>query len=116
MAELRFAYTAADVVISRAGSGSIFEISAFGRASILVPLEGAANDHQKTNAYAYSKTGAAVVVEKDNFTPHIVELEAREIIETPGRKERMESAAKSFARPESARVIADEIVKMSKKH
>ena len=115
MAELRFAYVAADVVVSRAGSGSIFEIAAFGRASILVPLEGAAQDHQKKNAYAYAKTGAAVVVERDNFTPHIVELKARDIISTPGAREKMESAARAFARPNAARVVAEEIVRIARR-
>ena len=115
MAELRFAYTAADIVVSRAGSGSIFEIAAFARASILVPLEGAAQDHQKHNAYAYAKTGACVVVEKENFMPHIVELKVREIADSPGRKAAMEAAAKGFSKPGAARLIAEEIVRIAKR-
>lgn len=110
--DLRFAYAAAEVVISRAGSGSIFEIAAFGRASILLPLQGSANDHQKRNAWEYAKTGAAVVIEPENFTPHIVLMKAKEIISSPDTLRRMEEAAKAFAKPEAAKVLALEIVRI----
>ncbi|KKR39041.1 MAG: UDP diphospho-muramoyl pentapeptide beta-N acetylglucosaminyl transferase [Parcubacteria group bacterium GW2011_GWF2_40_10] len=58
---MRMAYGAADLVISRAGSSSIFEIAASGLPSIMVPLDGSAQDHQRENAYAYARGGAAVV-------------------------------------------------------
>lgn len=110
--DLRFAYAAAEVVVSRAGSGSIFEIAAFGRASVLLPLQGAANDHQRRNAWEYAKTGAAVVIEPENFTPHIVLMKAKEIVSSPETLHRMEAAAKAFAKPEAAKVLAAEIVRI----
>src|SRR3989338_7074731 len=56
---MRMAYGAADLVVSRAGSGSIFEIAASGLPSIIIPLDGSAQEHQRENAYAYAKSGAA---------------------------------------------------------
>ncbi len=112
LADLRFAYAGADVVVARAGSGSIFEIAAFGRASILAPLRGAANDHQCANAYAYASSGAAIVVEKENFTPHIVELKVKDIVTSPELKDRMERSARAFARPDAARLVATELVRL----
>ena len=62
--DIRKAYLASDLVVSRAGAASIFEIAAFGKPSILVPLpsEVAAGDHQTKNAYEYAANGAAVVI------------------------------------------------------
>lgn len=67
--QLRNAYKVSDLVVSRAGSGNIFEISANAKASILLPLAGSAQDHQVKNAYSYARTGATIVFEEGNFTP-----------------------------------------------
>ncbi|OIO65698.1 hypothetical protein AUJ30_00620, partial [Candidatus Wolfebacteria bacterium CG1_02_39_135] len=70
--DLKDAYTAADVVVSRASSGSIFEAAAFAKPSILIPLpEEVVGDHQTTNAYEYAKSGAAIVIEQANLEPNI---------------------------------------------
>jgi len=62
------AYAAADLIISRAGSGSVFEIAAVGKPSILIPLPSSAGNHQSKNAYAYSDAGACLVFEQENLT------------------------------------------------
>lgn len=112
ISDLRFAYAGADLIISRAGSGSIFEIAAFGRASIVVPLKGAANDHQRRNAWEYAKTGAAIVIEPENFTLHVTLLKIDEVIKNPSRQAQMEIAAKTFMKPDAAVVLAEEIVRV----
>ncbi len=60
--DLKDIYTSVDLIISRAGSGSIFEIAASGKPSILIPLTSAAQNHQNINADIYSQTGAAIVL------------------------------------------------------
>src|SRR3989344_2138242 len=65
--ELKDVYLAADLVVARAGAGTIFELAVFGRPAVLVPLPEAAGDHQTKNAYEYSNTGAALVIEQKNF-------------------------------------------------
>ncbi|MFA5084281.1 MAG: UDP-N-acetylglucosamine--N-acetylmuramyl-(pentapeptide) pyrophosphoryl-undecaprenol N-acetylglucosamine transferase, partial [Candidatus Paceibacterota bacterium] len=109
---VREAFAAADLVLSRAGSGSIFEIAAFGKPSILIPLEGSASDHQKVNAYEYAKTGAAVVVEETNFKSSIFISQAKKILTDPESQNKMSQAARNFAKPEAAKKIAEEIISL----
>jgi len=103
------AFSAADIILSRSGS-TIFEIAFFGKASILVPLESAANDHQRANAYSYAKSGAAIVLEKENFTPHIVLSKIKELLSHEDILRTMEVAAKNFSKPNAAKEIAEEII------
>ena len=68
--ELKHVYQIVDFIVSRAGSGIIFEIASLQKPSILIPLQGSAQEHQLKNAYAYAQNGAAVVIEEGNLTPH----------------------------------------------
>ncbi|MBI2626257.1 MAG: hypothetical protein HYW69_01530, partial [Candidatus Nealsonbacteria bacterium] len=106
-----------DIILSRAGSGSIFEIAAAGKPSILIPLALAAQDHQAKNAYAYadSTKGAALVIEESNLTPHFLLEKIKYLFAVPGELEKMSKAAKSFAKPESGRLIAEYIMNYYKK-
>lgn len=113
--ELREVYAAADLILSRAGSGSIFEIAALGKPSILVPLALAAQDHQAKNAYVYASGGAALVVEEANLTPHFLLEKIRHLFAVPEELEKMSKAAKSFAKPESGRLVAEHIMNYYKK-
>jgi len=103
-------FSAADLVLSRAGSGAIFEIAAFGKPAILIPLEDAANDHQKINAYEYAQTGAAIVLEEGNFKPSIFISQAQKILTDKELQNKMSQAARNFAKPEAAQKIAEEIL------
>ncbi|NCN53234.1 UDP-N-acetylglucosamine--N-acetylmuramyl-(pentapeptide) pyrophosphoryl-undecaprenol N-acetylglucosamine transferase [Candidatus Wolfebacteria bacterium] len=97
---------ASDIVVTRAGSGTIFEIAAFGKPAILIPLPEAANDHQLENARFYSKTGAAVVIQQDNLLKSIFIEEINKLIQNKEMMAKMSEAAKVFYRPESAQLIA----------
>lgn len=108
--ELSDAYSAADLVLARAGAGTIFELAAFGKPAILIPLPEAAGDHQKKNAYEYAVTGAAIVIEQDNFAGNLAISQISQLINNPTALRRMESAAKSFYRPDSAKIIAHGIL------
>lgn len=103
---------ASDIIISRAGAGAIFEISLFGKPSILVPLDNAANGHQKANAYSYAKTGAAIVIESENLKPHIISLKVNEILQNKELYVSMERAALQFAARDAASMVAGEIIKL----
>ncbi|PJE73833.1 MAG: undecaprenyldiphospho-muramoylpentapeptide beta-N-acetylglucosaminyltransferase [Candidatus Terrybacteria bacterium CG10_big_fil_rev_8_21_14_0_10_41_10] len=113
---MRMAYGAADLVISRAGSSSIFEIAASGLPSIIVPLDGSAQDHQRENAYAYARSGAAVVIEQRNLAPHILKSETERLLNDPKEREKMSKVAASFAKPLAAETIAREIIKVAINH
>lgn len=112
---MRMAAGAADIVVSRAGS-AIFEIAAWAVPAILIPLEIAHADHQRENAYAYARTGAATVIEEDNLNDHILTREIRNILQDADRYEEMVTAAADFYRGDSATKIARELIHISKQH
>jgi UDP-N-acetylglucosamine--N-acetylmuramyl-(pentapeptide) pyrophosphoryl-undecaprenol N-acetylglucosamine transferase len=64
--QMDMAYAAADIIISRAGAGSVSELCIVGKATIFIPSPNVAEDHQTKNAQAIEKTGAAILIaEKD---------------------------------------------------
>ncbi|MEW5907647.1 MAG: undecaprenyldiphospho-muramoylpentapeptide beta-N-acetylglucosaminyltransferase [Patescibacteria group bacterium] len=113
---LRMAYGSANLVISRAGSGSIFEIATSGLPSILIPLPHAAQDHQRENAQAYAETGATEIIEQNNLTPHILLSEIEKIISNKKLMEDMSKTAKNFSKPDAAEKIAKEILVITLEH
>lgn len=106
------ALSAADLVIARAGSGTIFEIATFGKPSILIPLPSAANDHQRENAYAYSSTGAGIVVEEANFSASIFAGQIIKFVTNPDLMIKAGENAVKFAKPEAAKILVEEILSM----
>jgi UDP-N-acetylglucosamine--N-acetylmuramyl-(pentapeptide) pyrophosphoryl-undecaprenol N-acetylglucosamine transferase len=108
--KMKHAYKAADLIVSRSGSGSIFEIAAVGKPSILIPLPGSASDHQSKNAYAYSQTGASIIFEQGNLTPNFFMEKIELLFLHPEMLEEMKQAALAFAKPLAARAIAREIL------
>ncbi|MCS6789231.1 MAG: UDP-N-acetylglucosamine--N-acetylmuramyl-(pentapeptide) pyrophosphoryl-undecaprenol N-acetylglucosamine transferase [Patescibacteria group bacterium] len=109
---LNLAYNAADLIISRAGSGSIFEIAAFGKPSIIIPLSESANDHQRKNAYAYSENGAAVIIEEENLIFQIFIDQIKLILTNKEKYQKMSEAAQKFAKQNSSQLIAEELFKL----
>ncbi len=113
---LRMAYGAANLVISRASAGAIFEIAASGLPSILIPLGNAAQDHQRANAYSYAKVGAADVIDERNLSPHILQSEVDRLLGDKDKLKAMGEAAKKFSRPDAAEKIAREIINLALEH
>lgn len=108
--QLTNAYFASSLIVSRSGSGSIFEIAASGKPSILIPLQSAASDHQSKNAYQYSQSGAAIVVEQQNLTPGFFMGKINYLFSQPEKMEKMKEAALGFSKPMAAKAIANEIL------
>ena len=105
--ELRRAYAVADLIISRAGSGSIFEIASVAKPSILIPLSEAAQNHQVNNAYAYQEAGACLVIEENNFTPSLFLEKLKTLFTNQVELKRMAEKAKAFSKIEAAKTIAN---------
>lgn len=104
--ELSHAYALADLVVSRSGSGSIFEIAAVGKGGVLLPLPEAAQQHQLKNAYAYASAGAGVVFEEENMSPHFFLEKIKELFSPIEQIRIMERNAKNFAKPRAGFVVA----------
>ncbi len=111
--DLRDAFNAAEVVVSRAGASSIFEIASLGKPAILVPLADSANDHQRQNAYEYEKAGAGTVLLEENLLPTLLITEIQSILNNPERKTKMSEAAKKFFIPNAAEKIAKDVLEVA---
>ena len=107
--------SASNIIIGRSGS-SLFEISAWGKPSILIPYALAHGDHQRKNAYHYARSGACTVIEEANLTPSVLSHEIENIISNTERYNIMSSRAKAFFKPDAAREIAVEAIKIALEH
>ncbi len=106
----------ADVIISRAGSGTITEIGLWKKPAILIPIPEEVSHDQRTNAYAFAQTGAAIVIEEQNLSSHILSSEAKRIAGNKELSRSMGERAAQFSDPNAARVLAEEIVSMALAH
>jgi UDP-N-acetylglucosamine--N-acetylmuramyl-(pentapeptide) pyrophosphoryl-undecaprenol N-acetylglucosamine transferase len=113
---MKMAAGAADLVVSRAGSGSISEIASWGKASILVPIPEDVSRDQRENAFAYARAGAAMVLEQGNLTPHVLLAEIERLFTNPKARKDMAEAAKKFARQDAAKELAEAILTTALEH
>jgi len=110
--KLKHAYAISDIIVSRAGAGSIFEIAAVGKPSILIPLSSSAADHQAKNAMALAKTGGTIILEENNLTINIFLDVVFDLLNKPEKLKEMGERAKSFYNPETNQKIAEEIISL----
>lgn len=110
------AQEAAALVISRAGSTSIFEIALKGKPSIIIPIPESVSHDQRTNAYAYSRSGAASVIEEHNLTDGLLAAEINRIMGDERIYQAMASAAAQFTNPEAAGRLADVTLGIAAEH
>lgn len=113
---IRRAAGAATLVISRAGATAISEISLWRKPAILIPIPESVSHDQRTNAYAYAHTGAAVVLEESNLTQHVFVSEVRRIALDSALVTSMGEKGSNFANPEAARLIAEEALSFAIAH
>ena len=104
---LKNAYAAADIIVSRSGSG-IFELAALGKPAIVVPYPYSAGNHQKENAAEFAKFGA-VVLEEQNLKPHILIDQLKRLLK-PENYQAVSQRIKQFAKMDAGKVIAEEIM------
>lgn len=106
----------ADLIVSRAGAGSIAEIGLWKKPAILIPIPESISHDQRTNAYSYARTGAAVVLEEENLTPHLLTSETKRIIVDPELMKKMGGSAFGFTDPDAARILARELLAIALTH
>lgn len=88
--------SAASLIITRAGSTTLFEIAYHGKPSIVVPIPEDVSRDQRTNAYAYARSGAASVIEERNLTTNLLAQEIQSILNDQNRYQSMSEAAKNM--------------------
>ncbi len=113
---LRMAAGITTLLVARAGSGTIFEIANWGLPSILIPIPEDVSHDQTENAFSYARSGAAVVIEQRNLSPHLLVAEIQRIAGDAALRTKMGEAAHTFARPDAARKIALSLLETSIAH
>jgi UDP-N-acetylglucosamine--N-acetylmuramyl-(pentapeptide) pyrophosphoryl-undecaprenol N-acetylglucosamine transferase len=102
------AYAQADLLLCRSGATTVAELTAFGKAAILVPYPYAIYDHQRGNAQALKDRGAADMILDQELTGEILAARIRGYISDRARIDRMAAAARLMGRPDAAARIVDE--------
>ena len=114
ISQMPLAYALADLVISRAGASSISELCLLGKPSILVPSPNVAEDHQTHNAMALVRRDAAVLVKDDDAQKNLIAT-ALVLINDDNQLQLLHQNILTLALPNSARLIAEEVVKLAAK-
>jgi len=108
------AYAASDIVVSRAGALTLAEITACGKPSILIPFPFATADHQKHNAEALQKQGAARMILQKNLTPERLAQEIVSLLEDEFGLKNMADQSREMGKPEATSLLVDEMEKLLK--
>jgi UDP-N-acetylglucosamine--N-acetylmuramyl-(pentapeptide) pyrophosphoryl-undecaprenol N-acetylglucosamine transferase len=95
----------AHLIVCRAGASTLAELTALGRAALLVPYPFAANNHQEANARFLESKGAAQVILNKEFTGEVLAAKIRHLLATPETLPAMEAASLSLAKPRAAQEI-----------
>lgn len=107
--DMAAAYASAAVVVARAGATTLAELQAIGRPAVLVPYPFAADDHQRKNAEALAREGAALCVPQDELTVHGLAATLDALLGDPNRRRAMAEAARRRGRPDAAASIVDDL-------
>jgi len=100
------AFARADLVVCRSGASTVAEIAAAGKPAVFVPFPRAADDHQRINAEALARHGAAVVVEESKLEGVWLAETIAALLQDPRRLQQMSHAARELAHPNAAHDIA----------
>ncbi len=111
LTRMDLAYAAADLVISRAGAGTISELCLVGKPSILVPSPNVAEDHQTKNALALVKKDAALMVPDSEIKEQLFPL-AFEVLGDEIKCRNLSDKIKLLAKPEATKTIVNEVEKL----
>jgi UDP-N-acetylglucosamine--N-acetylmuramyl-(pentapeptide) pyrophosphoryl-undecaprenol N-acetylglucosamine transferase len=113
-ADLPARLVASHVIVSRSGAGTVAELGAIGRPSILVPLPGAIDQDQFANAGVLADAGGAIRIPQSDFTPDRLASELSALADDPARLAAMAAAARTVGRLDAAERLADMVMKVAK--
>ncbi|RLK12683.1 UDP-N-acetylglucosamine-N-acetylmuramylpentapeptide N-acetylglucosamine transferase [Micromonospora sp. M71_S20] len=107
---------AAAVVVARSGAGTVAELTALGKASVLVPYPVSAGDEQRITARHLAKEGAAVMLDGDQATPHQLRAVTTNLLTDSRLRTTMSQAAAAHGRPDAAVRVVTEILRVAAHH
>jgi UDP-N-acetylglucosamine--N-acetylmuramyl-(pentapeptide) pyrophosphoryl-undecaprenol N-acetylglucosamine transferase len=101
---------ASDVVVSRAGAGSLFDVAAAGRAAVFIPYPHATGDHQLHNARYFTERDAAVLLPDSEVTPETIRESVENLLAGENRRNELAERIRRLATPHAADEIADRLL------
>src|SRR6476659_7214959 len=104
-------YSAADLVVARAGAASLAEFDGFSLPGILIPFPYAADDHQTRNAEIYARADAAILLKQSDLSGELLARNIRELVENPQRLQQMAANCARLASKDAAGRVANTIEK-----
>lgn len=110
--EMGAAYSSADLVVCRSGATTVAEIARLGLCAVFVPFPGAAEGHQESNARVMVDAEAAMMVRESEFPGGAFERTVLSLLKSPAKMKEIRGKAKTFAKPEAARTIAEDVLKL----
>ena len=113
-AEIGDAYALCDVLVGRAGAGTVTEACALGKPAVYVPLEPASGDEQNKNARRSADAGGAVVVKQAECRAETILAALLPLLEDEDKRRAMGAASKKLATPNAAGALAEAILALAK--
>jgi len=111
--EMGTLYSAADLIVSRAGALALSEMALMGKAMVLVPFPHSAGDHQVKNALAFSNSGAAVLLPQSRLETGDLETAVLELFHQPEKIREMEEQSVQMAAPDATEKIISTIMEVA---
>ncbi len=109
-------YHISSLIISRAGSTTIFEIAEHGKPSIIIPIPEDISHDQRTNAYAYAEKGASLIIEETNLSSNLLTSEINRMMGNQILLTDMALKAQAFSPQNGGHALADMALSISKEH
>ena len=104
------------MIITRAGSGTLYEIAEWGIPSVIVPIREEVSHDQRSNAYAYARSAGGIVVEEQNLSPHLLMSQIDTILKDEKTHSAMSERARAFSASDAAEKVAKLLVDILKSH
>ena len=111
--EMADIYAMADLMLARAGAGTVAEIAFLGKPAILIPLPGAGGHEQHRNAEALSSIDGAVVIDQTEASPEKLREMILGLIADPERRRMIGANAMNASRPDAAARLADQLLELA---
>lgn len=108
--ELKDAYAVSDIVVARAGNNVLTELAALSKPTIIIPIEGSANDHQAANATAFSREGAAYVMMQSHLLPEKLFKQVDALLNDEEELSFLSEKIHKFYKDDASEVIVEELL------
>lgn len=112
--EMADVYAMTDLMLARAGAGTVAEISYLGKTAILIPLPGSGGHEQHRNAEALSSVDGAIVIDQSEASPAMLRTLIIELLADPARRAVIGSNATKASRPDAAARLADQLLELAR--